>query len=218
MIPLSPDTTLRCRTCGGVKHWSEFVVKQRQTNQLDSQCKLCKATYQRQYTLSPHGNAVKLWLSMTYRAENRDGKHSGYKDIKIEMTRDAFMAWCVPEINKFYSQYPNERPSLDRIDNRGNYCFGNIRIIPWSEHRKLKKLVRWQRYVNYLKSNPTKMQAFLARRNGQLSSENEVAGLIASVKDLIGAELTAEQDYALNHAAKFPELLSLLSYVITHMR
>src|SRR5690242_13595442 len=101
MIPLSPDEHYKCRSCGGVKHWSEFTVSNKATNDLTTQCKLCQRTYRLAWNRSPRGNAIKMWHDMNYRAENKDGKHSTYKNVKVLWTREAFLAWAEPRIKDF---------------------------------------------------------------------------------------------------------------------
>ncbi len=129
---------------------------------------------------------------MLSRAENRDGKHASYKDVKVLMTRDAFMAWAVPEIERFNASHPNDRPSLDRIDNRLDYAFGNIRIISWNEHRRLKKLVRWQQYMDYLQAHPDKLAAFVSKRAAQLSGADTPEQLVKMLEELMGRGLQAQ--------------------------
>jgi len=56
--------------------------------------------------------------------------YAAYKAIKILLTKEEFLAWAVPAIEKFLEKYPGESPSIDRYpDPDGHYRFGNIRII-----------------------------------------------------------------------------------------
>ena len=60
------------------------------------------------------------------------------KNIKLLITKEDFYTWC--DLNKeiimdFYKN--KETPSIDRIDNDGNYELKNIRVISKSENTKL---------------------------------------------------------------------------------
>lgn len=45
------------------------------------------------------------------------------------MTREEFVAWCIPAIRRWWSRHPKGRPSVDRIRTGGHYEIGNIRIL-----------------------------------------------------------------------------------------
>ncbi|MHB1425975.1 MAG: hypothetical protein ACYC3I_22655 [Gemmataceae bacterium] len=170
------------------------------------------------YSNTPHGIAVQMWSGMNQRAGNRNPRYKSYADVAIKMTRDEWLAWAEPRIKQFMLDNPKERPSIDRIDNRGNYEIGNMRIISWTEHRRLKKLVRWERYVNYLSQHPQKLQAFVARHAHKITAETNPQSIINSIGVLLGRPLSVAERSTLELAIANPELLLNLMYVIDNAR
>lgn len=74
---------------------------------------------------------------------NKAYKHYGAKGIKVEYSNEDFLKWWKIEASK----YPlNSKLTVDRIDTNKNYCFNNIRLIPWSENVKRSNK---ERIVNY---------------------------------------------------------------------
>jgi len=87
-------------------------------------------TWGQAYYKTPKGLARRQWNGITHRA----GKHPNYLHVEIKCTRDQYIAWAEQEIIAFLALHPNERPSVDRIDPKGHYEFGNIQIISLSEN------------------------------------------------------------------------------------
>lgn len=57
-------------------------------------------------------------------------QYYGGRGIKCRITLDELeTAYHRDRANQF------DRPSVDRLDNDGDYCFGNIRWIEWIENR-----------------------------------------------------------------------------------
>jgi hypothetical protein len=64
---------------------------------------------------------------------DRERNHC-YKDIDCRFTKDEFKEWAIPELYKFRKAYPYETPSIDRIDPKGHYEPGNVRIISMDQN------------------------------------------------------------------------------------
>lgn len=57
------------------------------------------------------------------------------KGIRLEMTKQEFYSWCAEQssiIVEIYKQ--GEIPSIDRIDNEGNYRLDNLQVISMREN------------------------------------------------------------------------------------
>lgn len=102
-------------------------------------CKECRAKYNKTYLSKPEGRARKMWVDMNRRAENRDGDHPSYKNVRVLMSQQEFLSWAVPAIRDFCRSNPDCVPSIDRINPDGNYAFGNIRIISYLENSRLAR-------------------------------------------------------------------------------
>lgn len=59
----------------------------------------------------------------------------GYKVIpKVNMTKEEWFKWAIPELAAFQAKYPDDIPSVDRINADGPYEVGNVRIIKKGEN------------------------------------------------------------------------------------
>lgn len=218
MLPYGSNASWKCRRCSGLKHYSEYSIVNKVTNARDTLCNECKRIYYISRQNSPHGIASKMFNSMNARAGNRYNRHSTYADVEVKFTRQDWLDWAKPRIATFFREHPGERPSVDRIDFRGHYSFSNIRIIPWSQHRKLKKAVRWERYVKYLSENPEKLQAFVNRHSDKIIKETDPSSILRSVETLLGHSLSVSERNTLDMALAHPELLLNLMYLIDNAR
>lgn len=85
---------------------------------------------------------------------NKAYKHYGAKGIRVEYTNDEFVEWWKIEAAK----YPlGTKLTVDRIDTSKNYCFSNIRLIPWSENVKRSNSSRVVRYYAILEWDTLKV-------------------------------------------------------------
>jgi len=78
-------------------------------------------------------------IGMAHRAWNniikRASKQRSYAHVEIRMTVDEFLAWAVPEYEKWTKKRPKEKPSIDRIDSNGHYEIGNLRLLELQKNR-----------------------------------------------------------------------------------
>lgn len=97
-----------------------------------------KALYQKCKTETP-------WLFPRKRAKgrcnnpsNKDYKYYGAKGIRMLLTKE--------EVENLYKRDHADRmkkPSIDRINPDGDYCFGNCRFIEQSENSSQAQKRRW---------------------------------------------------------------------------
>lgn len=148
--------SLVCKKCLQQKDTADFYTVPATKRGYDSHCKVCREKHKRAYSLTPHGRALQWLRQINERVENRDGKHRTYVNVHFNWEPDAFLAWAEEEIEKFYLHSPGLVPSIDRIDSKGNYEPGNVRVISWNDHRRLKKQAKTdrdqQRLQEYLAS------------------------------------------------------------------
>jgi len=88
----------------------------------------------RKYRKSPRGKAGTMWTNMNQRCGSDKPKDRAYKNINICMTREEWMSWAVPEIEKFMRDNPSSTPSVDRKDSSKHYELSNLRIIDFLDN------------------------------------------------------------------------------------
>jgi hypothetical protein len=63
-----------------------------------------------------------------------------YANVQIQVTKEDFLRWVIPEIEEFYANNPYEVASVDRINSAGHYELGNMRVISHRENSRLGAL------------------------------------------------------------------------------
>ena len=56
-------------------------------------------------------------------------KNYGGKGIQVKITKEQFYHWFLDNYEEFLRRFPDESPSISRLDHDKNYEFGNIEII-----------------------------------------------------------------------------------------
>lgn len=90
--------------------------------------------------------------SRWFKILDRAGIHPNYVNVEVRFTKAEFYAWISfqwPAISEMLKE--KKEPSIDRIDPQGHYEFGNMRIIPLQENRRLGLLERNRRRSERLK-------------------------------------------------------------------
>lgn len=123
-----------CSKCEIRKKSSSFRIRT-WTSRHRTVCRSCESKYLSLYRLTPNGRASRMWLGMTWRAGNRDGRSPTYSSVRVMMTRDRFMSWAVPRIRRWLrTRGKREMPTVDRIDGRGDYKIENIQLATQAEN------------------------------------------------------------------------------------
>jgi hypothetical protein len=140
------ESIKRCSRCG--KTDGPFGNNKTTTDGLSFWCKPCLKTIRpskeahtasmRFWRQTAVGRANSAWNRICQRAGNADGQHPAYAKVELRISREAFVAWFIPEIENWLREYPDETPSVDRKDNDGHYEVDNLRIISLSENSRLQ--------------------------------------------------------------------------------
>lgn len=104
-------------------------------------CKRCT----RLANQEPHRKAAKAWSNLCGRSGNRDGNHPTYAKVWVLCTREQFLAWAIPAIERWQRKYPGLPCSIDRIDDKGHYKLGNLQLLTPAENNRKSKLHRKKR-------------------------------------------------------------------------
>jgi DNA-binding CsgD family transcriptional regulator len=94
-------------------------------------------TKNREWKRTAYGRAVIAWNSMNMRCRSEKPNFKKiYENVEVRITRADFIAWAVPEFEKWIAEHPDldqvprwANPTVDRIEGSGHYELGNIRII-----------------------------------------------------------------------------------------
>lgn len=81
---------------------------------------------------------------MGARCLNKSGKNPTYALIELRMTLDEWLAWAIPEYEKFQMAFPEERPCAARRGDVGHYEIGNIDIISVRENGRMSPRRLWR--------------------------------------------------------------------------
>src|SRR6266508_2864785 len=108
-----------------------------------AEAKSIKRARNQLYRRTPHGAAACAWNRLTSRAGAKYGYSRCYLNVEVLMSREEFMAWAIPEYERWFLEHPGVTPSVDRIDNARHYEAGNLRLIP-----RVENIVRSSHFKN----------------------------------------------------------------------
>jgi len=138
-----------CTICGKEKYLSEFSFR-KDSGKYRNECKKCN---NKNTEISHKKKQFKyLLIGIINRCENKNSKiyqYYGGRGIKCLITEE--------ELKKLWFRdkaYDMERPSIDRINNDGDYMFDNCRFIELSENigkNKRKPVVQLDLNGNFIK-------------------------------------------------------------------
>lgn len=81
-----------------------------------------------------------MWQSI----KQRVGVHDWYLNKELKMTKEEWYDFVTPLLEKFFLEFPDKTPSVDRKDPNGHYEISNLRIIPLEENiTRSMTLLRW---------------------------------------------------------------------------
>lgn len=93
----------------------------------------------KQRRATPKGKAITKWNAICDRAENRRGDLPTYQNVKLLITREEFMSWAIPQLEKWQKEHGSlSDATLDRITD-GNYQLGNLQLITKGENTLKRK-------------------------------------------------------------------------------
>lgn len=119
-----------CRYCEESKKVANFPSERAR------KCYECRRFARIRKKYSAVAIASQMWGNLVRRCNPANRKHfPSYflKGIEVRMTRQEFLTWAIPAIREFMKTNPG-RPSLDRIDDDGDYQIGNLKIVSQSKN------------------------------------------------------------------------------------
>lgn len=119
-----------CAVCKIKKSIKEFHKNRQFKNGIHSSCKLCKHKQDRLYFKKcPWRKTAYIIKDRCTRIKNPQYKYYGARGIRCLITVDELKElWFRDKAFKM------KNPSIDRIDNNGNYEFNNCRYIEWGKN------------------------------------------------------------------------------------
>lgn len=91
-----------------------------------------QAAWLKNYRKTPQGWAGMAWCNITNRLRN----DADYAGVLLKMSREEFVAWCVPVIESWWRCNPGKKPSIDRIDDTKHYSTENVRVLEVGENSR----------------------------------------------------------------------------------
>jgi len=91
---------------------------------------MTKEQYHLYYKHTVKRKATQMWQDIKSRVAGKTGRSFSYKNIELCMTRDEFINWVSPQLEKWKERYGNLTDvSLDRKDNSKNYELDNLQLL-----------------------------------------------------------------------------------------
>jgi hypothetical protein len=127
-----------CSVCKRRKSASRFYKDCNSGDGFTSQCKSCRAAYQR----TPKGRANTAWQNLRKRIRAETPRLRCYQGVEVRLTKEEFVEWFLPRYTAWIGEHPGVRPSVDRIDSKGHYELSNLQLISVSQnaHKALRNL------------------------------------------------------------------------------
>lgn len=92
----------------------------------DEENKARRLARRRADSMTPEGAAALGWQGAVQRVSNPPRAYIG---VQLLMAREEFMEWAIPAYAEFLQNNPGVPPTLDRIDPKGHYVIGNLRVV-----------------------------------------------------------------------------------------
>lgn len=131
----------KCVKCAKFKPLTEYstVKKEYKGKTYEtprSECKLCRAIRVKSFRGGIKGKALQMWDGINRRAEDKEGTRPSYRQVRNLLTKEDFLKWAIPELNKWSEKHNLSSASVDRINPEKHYELGNLQILSHSENVK----------------------------------------------------------------------------------
>lgn len=140
----------KCTSCHNIKSEKDFYKDNAHKSKLRSNCKECCDLAEKERRQKyPERYILKDIKDRCNNAKNQAYKWYGGRGIKCLITEEEIKELMIRD-----GYWDMEKPSIDRIDNDGNYCIENCRFIELSENiskDKKKILCQYDLQGNFIK-------------------------------------------------------------------
>ena len=86
--------------------------------------------YHSYYKHTVKRKATQMWQDIKARLAGKTGRGFSYESIQLLMSREEFISWVTPELEKWESEFGTlQNVSLDRIKNQSHYELTNIQLL-----------------------------------------------------------------------------------------
>ncbi len=130
----------QCYVCQSAKPLESFCKNKSKPDGLATECRDCVSKRNKRLSRegklreryhrmaeTPEGRAAISWNNLNTRVK----KHKCYQTVRVLVSREEFMAWAIPELQKWMLDNPGKVPSVDRKDGNGHYEIGNMQILEY---------------------------------------------------------------------------------------
>lgn len=157
-----------CIECNNTKSLDQFPIHSARTGNRRNQCNTCWKTKRDALSKTFVRRAKILFNCMKYRLKT----DSAYRSRRCSFSQDAFLSWILQD-EQYHGVYTawvmsdfkyQMTPTIDRIDNSGNYTLNNIQILPMFLNNLKDKL-------RYTVAERTLKDRELSRRKRQRNPE-----------------------------------------------
>lgn len=125
-----------CYRCASAKELTEFPKHGPAKDGLNPACKACVyGQRKKDRQTDPKSRARAAWHDINKRV----ARQKEYAHVEVRITRPEFMVWATAAFDKWFTEFPDIRPSVDREDPDGHYELGNIQVISLSENCKRRR-------------------------------------------------------------------------------
>lgn len=148
--------TKQCYKCEEIKPLTDFRIKKNprwESERIDTRCKKCDAKYKKEYYYKKLNKDKNYFLDKHREYKKRCPWARRYNTIKARCS----YGWYADHGIKFFlkikdikflwfrdKSYLLKHPSIDRINNKGNYVLDNCHFIELSENCRNGGLNRWK--------------------------------------------------------------------------
>ena len=127
----------KCSRCKKTKQISEFQYRKEATDNLQSQCRVCRYEVTTNWKRSKNGVVAVIYSNQITHSKSR-----GHR--KPEYTKTELGEWLFSQqkFHELYSEWVNSghkkrlSPSVDRKHDDIHYCMSNVQLMSWEDNNK----------------------------------------------------------------------------------